>query len=324
MSDAAFEEVLSDVLAGTRRGAATLAGAELVPPWGLEMDPHAAVAVHVVLRGRAWLRLAARGEPVALVSGDVVLLRAGVAHSLADALDSRVTPYRDALAAMPARLAALPAARAHETTRVLCAKYMFQEPGVHPLLSLLPPLIHVPRGDADARPQLRLLIELLGHELAGGRGAGFVVPRLVDSLLVFVLRAWLEAQPLDVGGWFCALRDPAIVTALSLIHGRPEAPWSVESLARRAGQSRATFARRFVELVGETPIAYVRRWRMCLAAKLLCERDASLDELAARVGYETGAALSKAFRRVHGVAPGRYRERAASGEPTRAASPQAG
>jgi transcriptional regulator GlxA family with amidase domain len=133
------------------------------------------------------------------------------------------------------------------------------------------------------------------------------MPRLVDSLLVYVVRAWLEGQPVGAGGWFGALRDPAIAKALSLIHEQPQRPWSVASLARQVAHSRATFARRFAELVGETPVAYLTRWRMCLATKLLTETELSLEEIAARIGYETAAAFSKAFRRSYGDAPGRFR-----------------
>jgi transcriptional regulator GlxA family with amidase domain len=155
---------------------------------------------------------------------------------------------------------------------------------------------------------------LRGEATDAGSGSELVVPRLVDSLLVFIVRAWLEDQPVGAGGWFGALRDPAIAKALSLIHERPGAPWSVEGLARQVAQSRATFARRFTELVGEIPVAYLTRWRMCIAAKLLSESDAPLDKIASQIGYETAAAFSKAFRRSHGTAPGRFRLRARGSE----------
>jgi transcriptional regulator GlxA family with amidase domain len=209
---------------------------------------------------------------------------------------------------MAQRLASLPRSRAHETTVVLCAKYLFQRVGPHLLTSLLPPLVLLRAGEIERRPQLHLLLQLLRHEaVEPGSGTELVVPRLVDSLLVFVVRAWLEGQPVGAGGWFGALRDPAVAKSLSLMHERPGAAWSVEQLAREVAQSRATFARRFAEHVGQTPLAYLTRWRMCLAAKLLCESDLSLEEIAPRVGYETAAAFSKAFRRSHGDAPGRFR-----------------
>lgn len=301
-------DVLADVLAVTRMGATVVAQAELVPPWGLEVDPIAEAHVHVVQRGACWLRTSFEPRPVHLAAGDVVLIRGGVGHSICDDPKTKPAPHEKVLDAMPRRLALLPKARAHETTVVLCAKYLFQHLGPHPLTSLLPPLVHLRAHEVERHVQLPLLLQLLRHEATNaGSGTELVVPRLVDSLLVFVIRAWLDGQPVGAGGWFGALRDPAIAKALSLIHEQPHSPWSVEGLARQVSQSRATFARRFAELVGETPVAYLTRWRMCLATKLLGETDLSLDEIASRVGYETAAAFSKAFRRSHGSAPGRFR-----------------
>ncbi len=288
-------DLLADVLAVTRMGTTALARAELVPPWGLYVDPQAEAHVHVVLRGSCWLQVA--GQEVQLDEGDVVLIRSGVAHSLCNPRGTSPAPYREVLASMQGR--------AHpQATVILCAKYLFQQVGPHPLLALFPPLVHL--RDAERYPQLKLTVELLqAEEREGGEGSELVVPRLVDSLLVFLVRAWLEGQPLE--GWFAALREPAIARALARIHERPELDWTVEALAKEAAQSRATFARRFVELVGEPPLAYLTRWRMCLASKLLSESALSLDEIATRVGYETAAGFSKAFSRSHGVAPGRFR-----------------
>lgn len=304
-------DVLADVLSVTRMGATVVARAELVPPWGLEIDAAAEAHVHVVQRGACWLRTAEDRQPVRLEAGDVVLLRKGVGHSLCDALETEPQPHLQVLEAMPRRLARLPASRAHETTLVLCARYLFQHHGPHPLTSLLPPLLHLPAHEAARHAPLQLLLQLLLHEaVEAASGTQLVVPRLVDSLLVYLIRAWLDGQPVGAAGWFGALRDPAVARALALIHARPQSPWSVEGLARQVAQSRATFARRFAELVGETPVAYLTRWRMCLATKLLVDTKLSLTEIATRVGYETAAAFSKAFRRSHACAPGRFRAEA--------------
>ncbi len=301
-------DVLADVLSATRLGTTVVARAELVPPWGLEIDPIAEAHVHVVQRGSCWLRTSDDGRFIRLGAGDIVLIRAGVGHSICDDPKTTPAPHQDVLAGMPRRLAFLPKSRSHETTRVLCAKYLFQRVGAHPLASLLPPLIHLRAAEAEPNTQLQLLLQLLVHEATdSGTGSELVIPRLVDSLLVFVVRAWLAAQPLTAGGWFGALRDGHISKALSLMHERPEEAWSLAELARRVGQSRATFARRFLELVGETPVAYLTRWRMCLATKLLSDTPLSLEEIAPRVGYQTAAAFSRAFRRSLGSAPGHFR-----------------
>lgn len=310
-------DVLADVLSIVRVGATVVAHAELVPPWGLEIDPIAQCHVHVVVRGHCWLRIAGDGRQVRLDAGDVVLIRAGVGHSICDDPKTKPAPHQEVLRAMPARLASLPRARAHETTFILCAKYLFQGAGAHPLTSLLPPLIHLRSQEAERHVQLQLLLRLLGQEAAErGAGSELVVPRLVDSLLVFVVRAWLAGQPLTAGGWFGALRDPQISKALGLMHERPAAAWSLEDLAHQVGQSRATFARHFLESVGETPVAYLTRWRMCLGAKLLGETALSLDEIAARVGYQTAAAFSRAFRRSLGGTPGSFRAKARAARET--------
>jgi AraC-like DNA-binding protein len=301
-------DVLADVLSVTRMGGAVIAQAELVPPWGLDIDPIAEAHVHVVQRGTCWLRTSAERRHLRLGAGDVVLIRGGVGHSICNDPKTKPGPHTEVLNAMPRRLARLPASRAHETTVVLCAKYLFQHPGPHPLTSLLPPLIHLPPHAAERHVQLQLLLQLLRHEAQDAEsGTELVIPRLVDSLLVYVVRAWLEGQPAGAAGWFGALRDPAIAKALSLIHAQPQSPWSVEGLAQKVSQSRATFARRFAELVGETPLAYLTRWRLCIATKLLAETHLSLEEIASRVGYETASAFSKAFRRGYGCAPGRFR-----------------
>jgi len=309
-------DLLADVLAITRLGSAVLAHAELVAPWGLAIDPIAEAHVHVVQRGTCWLRTSASKRAVRLDEGDVVLIGSGVGHSLSDHPDTPLAPYRGVLDAMPKRLAR--AQPSPSTTRVLCAKYLFQPVGPHPLAALLPPLVHLRARDGARHAPLHLLVELLAHEASGTHGGSeLVVPRLVDTLLVLVVRAWLEEQPATAGGWFRALRDPAIARALGLLHQQPEKPWSVAELARRVAQSRATFARRFASLVGETPVAYLTRWRLCLAGKLLAETSLSLEEIAPRVGYETAAAFSKAFRRGLAMSPGRYRARAMAGASSR-------
>jgi AraC-like DNA-binding protein len=129
-------------------------------------------------------------------------------------------------------------------------------------------------------------------------------------LLLYVLRAWLSAQP--EAGLATALRDRAITTALRQIHRRPDKPWTIEDLAASAGLSRAAFAKRFTTVVGQPPLAYLTWWRMTMAARLLRESDAPLRSIASRCGYASEYAFGKAFKRAYDVAPGRYRTRTAA------------
>jgi AraC-like DNA-binding protein len=96
---------------------------------------------------------------------------------------------------------------------------------------------------------------------------------------------------------------------LNAIHAQPAEPWTVATLAARSGLSRAAFARRFNELVGRPPLAYLSWWRMTLAGRELQTRDAPLSAIARRVGYASEFAFGKAFKRDYGVSPGSYRRR---------------
>lgn len=304
-------DVLSNVLSVTNLATHVLGSREFVAPWGIHVDAQASASVHIVKRGACWLKRA-DGEVIRLNAGDVVLLATGEAHSLSSDREMRdLEPYQEAVARSQG--AVVPPRRgiadvAIEPTVLQCAGYQFSQEAAHPLLSLLPPVIRLPADQTQSDSELQTLLRLIGQEI-GRREAGseLVVPRLIDALFVYILRAWLRDQPEGAGGWLGALRDPQIRKALSLIHDSPQAPWTVESLARSVAMSRAAFAKRFADLVGEPPLAYVTRWRMDLAAKLLRESMEPVSRIAGRVGYISETAFAKAFRRRRKVAPGQYR-----------------
>lgn len=300
-------DVLAEVLALMHVGNALVGQAELVAPWGLDVDANIPAAIHIVQRGDCWLRLP--GEPRArhLAQGDLVLIAGGARHALSDAPATATAPYKQALASA-SRRARRARPRAVRSTVLFCAEYTFDQDGVHPLLTVLPRVIHVAADVGQADSALQALVRVLLHEATQRRsGAELVLPRLIDCLLVLVIRHWLDGQPAGTAGWFGALRDPAIGRALALIHARPAQRWTVEALALRVSQSRATFARRFSALVGAPPLVYANRWRMCLATQLLRTTDLTLDEIAERVGYDSASAFGKAFQRQLETTPGRYR-----------------
>jgi AraC-like DNA-binding protein len=304
-------DVLSNVLSVTNLATHVLGSREFIAPWGIHVDAQASASVHIVKRGACWLKRA-DGEIIRLNAGDVVLLATGEAHSLSSDREMRdLEPYQEAVARSQG--AVVPPRRgiadvAIEPTVLQCAGYQFSQEAAHPLLSLLPPVIRLPADQTQSDSELQTLLRLIGQEI-GRREAGseLVVPRLIDALFVYILRAWLRDQPEGTGGWLGALRDPQIRKALTLIHDSPQAPWTVESLARSVAMSRAAFAKRFADLVGEPPLAYVTRWRMDLAAKLLRESMEPVSRIAGRVGYISETAFAKAFRRRRKVAPGQYR-----------------
>jgi AraC-like DNA-binding protein len=278
-------------------------------PWGLRMPPTAGAGFHVVLHGRCWLipRLSTGREPVRLAEGDVIFLRSGPEQVLTDEPGSPVGPAGSRRLLEDELIGSVDLGGDGELTSLLCGNYHLDRSRPHPLVSQLPELIHLRTGDGR-HPQLTSAVELLRTELDGPRiGSSGIVPALIDSLLLYILRAWMDECPTRTVGWATALKDPAIAPALAAMHADPANSWTVESLAARAGLSRAAFAKKFHTMVGEPPLTYLTRWRMTTAARLLRESDAPLASVAARTGYGSEFAFAKAFKREYGQAPGGYR-----------------
>lgn len=300
-------DVLAEVLAvsGVRGtlGARIDAGED----WGWWAAPADGAAFHAVTSGTAWL--ARPGEPaVQLLPGDVVLLPGGAEHVLASdpAALARTSEhvfddYEQAGTGV-VRIGTGPT-----RTHVLCAHYAHDPAVSTQVLALLPDLVHIHADHAAGGMQDT--IRLLARELADPQIAtANVLDSLVDILLIQLLRTWLADEP--AGGTRCWLRvlgDPLVGAALTKLHEDPARAWTTATLAHEVSVSRATLARRFPALVGETPAAYLTRWRMDLAARRLRDSDDPLDEVARSVGYTSVYAFSRAFSRARSQPPGRFR-----------------
>ncbi|HEY3650519.1 MAG TPA: AraC family transcriptional regulator [Streptosporangiaceae bacterium] len=292
--------------------AATLDAAE---PWGLALDAVPGAAFHAVTEGLAWLCIPGRPD-TRLMPGDVVLLPTGIGHVLASAPDADSVPF-DHVAAEQAmavgqdlRLGAGP-----RQTRILCASYHQNPAATVPLLTLLPDVLHVPARQAGAA--LDATLRLLACEISRSQPGGpAVLDRIVDILLVQLLRTWLEVAPAPdrAASWLSALTDPVAGPALAVLHTQPSRDWTVPSLAAAIGVSRATLARRFPAQVGCTPAAYLTRWRMDLAAVRLRDTDDTVGAIARSLGYTSEYAFNRAFTRHRHIPPGRYRTRSRAGK----------
>ncbi|MFC8720447.1 AraC family transcriptional regulator [Kitasatospora sp. NPDC057198] len=350
-------DVLADILAATRFSGVLLAQLRSGrPDWGCGIDPAPTAGFHLVAEGVCWLRMDGR-PPLRLLPGDVVLLPRGARHELVGAPDAATVRYAELEAEHPpGRDGVLDLGGGGPVVRVVCGKFTHEgEAGQHPVLAALPEVIHVPGLSADA--ELQGTVRLIAAETTNRRpGAQALATRLTDVLFVQVVRAWLERLdaaeaegpgPNGGGGasgdggargdgdgssagagpagpsWLTALRDPRIGSALSLMHDEPQRPWTVEGLARTVAMSRPAFARRFKELVGTSPLAYLAGLRIDRAARLLRDTDGLVGDIAQIVGYTSEFAFSRAFSRRHGVAPGRYRRTAPGPSASPAASPAA-
>jgi AraC-like DNA-binding protein len=169
-------------------------------------------------------------------------------------------------------------------------------------------LIHV---EASTSPQSEWIDSTLRLMAAESRelrpGGEAVITRLADILVIQAIRSWIQRDPAAQTGWLGALQDRQIGRAIALMHRDPARPWTLALLAGEVAMSRSAFAARFSELVGEPAMHYLARWRMHVAATWLREDSAALGELATRLGYQSEAAFSRAFKRFIGVSPGAMR-----------------
>jgi AraC-like DNA-binding protein len=302
-------DVLSQIVGAMRIGQPRSYVVECLPPWGRRYASVPGAGLHVVLEGTVWL-LQPDGRPVRLDDGDVVLLPAGVGHALADQPDSAITDFLDDPRAAEEDLGNVvigPDGSCATGPRaiLLCGMYQLDQRRTHPFLGQLPDVIHLP-GRLSRHQELGAAVTLLANELLEHRpGSHAAAMALLDLLLIQVLRTWHDQQP--GSAWSVALTDPVVGAALRHMHNSPDRPWSVAHLATLAGLSRAAFAKRFKDLVGEAPLTYLTRWRMTLAAQLLEASDLPLAEVAARIGYSTEYSFAAAFKREYGISPGRFR-----------------
>ena len=301
-------DLVGEAISAMRTGDPQAARALLKPPWGLRFNAAGGAGVQVILRGEAWLIPPDGGEPIHMAAGDVALIRRQRPHGMAD--DPSTPLYdvtideHDPAAHWPADGSAMD--EGVPGTVLLGGSYYLNGARPHPLFESLPDVIHLPARIGAPGP-VRTVVELLGAEMDSERpGTSVAVPALLDLLLLYTMRTWLETttQPL---GWAQALRDPALSAALRAIQERPAEPWTVASLAREASLSRAAFARRFATLTGQPPLGYLTWWRMTIAARLLQTSDMPMEAIAGRVGYSSEYAFSKAFKRELGLAPAHYR-----------------
>lgn len=290
-----------------RTGRPAAVRTEAYAPWGLRFGPVAGAGFHMVLQGSCVV-IAPGGDPVALSPGDLVFLHSGREHVLADQPGSPIVAFEAEATHERSVIGRVDVPGPGPRCVLLCGAYKLDLERPHPLLRDMPELVHLPARPGE-HGALRAAVDLLSAEVEhAGPGRDAIVPSLIDALLVYLLRAWLaDQQGVHVRGWAAALSDPSIGAALHGIHDDPAHPWSVASLGQCAGMSRAVFARRFTDLVGEPPLAYLTRWRMTTAGKLLRESDLPVDAVARRSGYMSEFSFARAFKREFGVAPGGYR-----------------
>jgi AraC-like DNA-binding protein len=307
-------DALAGLLDGPRARGAFLLRIQMDDPWAVRLEDEAPLSLSVVTRGSAWVR-PDDGEPVLLDVGDLVVWVGTDPWTLAGSPTGAPTAL-----VLPGQECRTPDGRSLETelhqgvrtwgnagadagTVLLTGVYLAEGEVSARLVRALPRMVVLRADDLDPA-----LVGLLTAEVARQvPGQEAVLDRLLDLLLVTVLRTWFERDVEHAPQWWAAQSDAVVGRALRLLQHHPERPWTVAHLADETGLSRAAFARRFAALVGQPPMAFLTEWRLALAADLLLEPGTTIASVARRVGYASPFALSAAFKRERGVSPREHR-----------------
>jgi AraC-like DNA-binding protein len=313
-------DALTGLLRGPRAQGAFLLRSVMSPPWSIRIQDEAPLTVVAMVRGQAWIVADdPAAEPQTLRPGDVAVLRGPDPYIVADdpATEPQIvihpgqhctTPDGESLAeAMDLGVRTwgnLPQGAA----MMLTGTYQGAGEISRRLLGALPFLI-VLRADEWDCPVIPLLVDEIVKDEPGQE---VVLDRLLDLLVISVLRAWFAREGVKAPTWYRAHTDPIIGRALRMLHNDPAHPWTVAGLAAEVGVARATLARRFTELVGEPPLSYLTGWRLALAADLLLEPGVTVGGVARQVGYGSPFTFSTAFKRSYGVSPQAHRAAASA------------
>lgn len=305
--------MLAEILQDLRLKDGTYGRCELDAPWGISFAPQAQARFHFVAAGACALRDPS-GRWRALDEGDLVLLPHGKGHELASKPRGRSKPLETMpLEEIGDRTYCIRAGGHGAHTTLVCCSVTFGQ-AMDPILPLMPPVLLL-RKAMQHDPTLSRVLDAMAEEVGASRvGSSTIMVRLADVLVTSVIRDWAESQGDDARGWLAGARDRRVGRVLAAIHREPERAWSLDALSRVASTSRSVFSERFAAVVGIPPARYVARWRMHLACEWLREGKVTVAEAAARLGYDSEAAFSRAFKRHAGRPPSAVRREGRAGQ----------
>jgi AraC-like DNA-binding protein len=311
-------EPLTEALERLRLEGAIFLRAEYTERWALGdqggplfaamMHPGAQrlILFHVVASGRCFVSCA-DGERYWANAGEVIVLPYGDVFLMGGV--EPVEPVSIMSVVPPPPWTEMPIVRYGEggtRTDVVCGCLYSKDLLFDPALKAFPPVFVVRPTAGPARAWFDASVAY-ALEASSGQGRGLPSTKLPELLIIEVLRLHLANAPAADRGWFAALRDPVLAPAMKAIHTAPERKWTVADLATEAAASRSLLDGRFREVLGLSPIRYVKEWRMRIAQDLLATTDVTIASVARRVGYDSEEAFSRAFKRAYGRSPSLWR-----------------
>ena len=305
-------DLLTRVLLGLRLDGVEYGRCVMREPWAIAFPAQRDARFHFVARGGAWLWTPA-GEWKQLHPGDAVLLPRGSFHVMASSPDVPAVDIHElSREAVTENLYLVRSADAKgdaaaESSVMFCGAMRFNLDPLHPLLAMMPDLMHA--GDLVKRdPAVLALLEAMEREVSLDRiGACGILARLADVLAASIIRAWVECGCSDSTGWIAAVQCPKVGKVIAAIHAEPERNWDVPELARLMGASRSRFAEAFTRIVGESPARYVAKVKMFQARRWIQQDGMRVTVAAQRLGYDSEASFSRAFKRIMGMPPSAVR-----------------
>jgi AraC-like DNA-binding protein len=318
-------DVLSEVLRAVRLTGAIYFDVSARAPWVAETPsmsticasvmPEAehVIAFHIMLDGGCWAHIAEGAEPpVQLGAGDAILFPHGDNHVMTTEQGRRAEPnidiyYRPKDQPLPFVIKEFPGGGTGEQSRFVCGYLGCDRRPYNPLLDALPRMLHIRCPEDGSNLTCDLIRAALAESKSPRAGGETILAKLSELMFVQAVRQHIDELPSGTSGWLSGLRDRHIGAALRLLHAQPAEPWTLDRLAKDVGLSRSAFAERFAHYVEESPMRYLGRWRMQLAARALERPGTSIAQAAADVGYQSEAAFNRAFKKFVGAPPGEWR-----------------
>ncbi|MEV0332550.1 AraC family transcriptional regulator [Nocardia sp. NPDC050717] len=308
---------LSSLLNGVRADGSVVAHAVLRAPWTIRFADRAPLIMMSVIRGGGTLVLA-DGSRTRLGAGDTALVQADQPFELTDVTGDSSRPAveyelscflpdgfgeADLQCATPELVDDVTEDPAAEQASLVVGAYRASDRRHERLLRALPPVMVVGGGTEVCE----WLEQSAADAVRLSAGSQALMDRLMDWALVCTLRDWLAQDAECAPNWYRGMADPVVGPALKAIHARPFQRWTVAGLAAESAVSRALFARRFTEVMGEPPLTYLTEWRMAEAEDLLADPARSVAQVATTVGYSDAFGFSAAFKRSRGTSPTEFR-----------------
>lgn len=318
-------DTLSEILRTVRLKGGIFLDARFTPSWSVASSltpddmlrymarPEVLCALHYVISGEMFIEVEGE-EPLHVKSGELVLLPRNTPHVMSSAPGQVPVSSRELIQPGPeSGLSSIVHGSGRgPLTNVVCG-YLANEEMRNPLMATLPPLLKVNINEGASRDWIESSLRYGAQQLSEGHlASSSVMARLSELLFVEAVRAYSESQKVHEQHWLHGLKDQYVGRALAALHDRLAHGWSVADMADVAGLSRSAFVERFTAAMGTPPMQYLAKSRMLLAKELLAERQKSISQVAAAVGYDAEAAFNRAFKREFGLPPARWRDQQAA------------